>query len=591
MDVLYVHTFKSNKIKSAIFGIYSLLLITFIVLGLYVGSVILVPITLAILLAFLLTPLVSSLERVFGRVIAVIIIVIMMSMVIGTTTYILGRELIQFTSNLPKYSSNIKERASALLLYDGNLLRPSAPQNLNELNSHGPIANIAKKTLIDYSQVILNFVGSILGSFINIVLTILLILLLMSFVLIEREDLRGRFIRLVGQERIGATTSTINDAGIRVAGYLRVLLLVNIVYGLFVFLGLHLLGIPNALLWGALSTLLRFVPYVGVWIAAAVPIAISFAITSTWILPLITIGLFVVLETVVSNVFEPWLYGLSTGVSKTALIIAAIFWTFLWGPIGLILSTPITVCLVVLGRHVPKLEFLSILLSDEEPLTAASQFYHRLLSQNTKETIVLTDAYLKENPLISLYDQVLVQVVARAEIDIRKDKLDEDQIQLFYQNFYDLIEDLNTRSIGEKTEGKNSLLKNERKELILCIPAKTKGDELVGEMLAQLLMQKHYRTFNMLSTLQIEKTLEFIKHNKTEMIFISALSPHSIIKARYLVRLLRNKFKGPKIIIGLWDYSEKLDDIKETFLPLGTDIIVTTLSNAVLYVDSQFNVE
>ena len=199
-----------------------------------------------------------------------------------------------------------------------------------------------------------------------------LVLLLLIFMLLQREDLRGRMIRLIGQGRfISATTRAMDDAAKRVARYLSMQLLVNLMFGVSIAIGLYFIGIPNAMLWGAFAALMRFIPYVGAWIAAAVPLLLSFAVTTNWISPLLVLGLFVVLELINANALEPWLYGASTGVSSVALIISAVFWTWLWGPVGLLLSTPLTVCLAVMGRHVPKLEFLSVLLSEEEALDAA----------------------------------------------------------------------------------------------------------------------------------------------------------------------------------------------------------------------------
>ncbi len=198
--------------------------------------------------------------------------------------------------------------------------------------------------------------------------------------LLQREDLRSRLIRLIGQGRISTTTRAMDDAGRRVSRYLLMQLVVNVSYGVPVAIGLYFIGVPNAVLWGAFAVVLRFIPYVGPWIAAAFPIILSLAVSPGWMMPLLTIGLFIVLELLSNNVMEPWLYGSSTGVSSIALIVAAVFWTWLWGPVGLVMATPLTVCLVVMGRHVPRLSFLSVLLSDEEALTPAEDCYHRLLT-------------------------------------------------------------------------------------------------------------------------------------------------------------------------------------------------------------------
>ena len=219
-------------------------------------------------------------------------------------------------------------------------------------------------------------------------------------------------------------------------------LVVNVSYGIPVAIGLYFIGVPNAVLWGAFATVLRFIPYIGPWIGAAMPVALSLAVSPSWTMPLLTIGLFVVLELLSNNVMEPWLYGSSTGVTPIALIVAAVFWTWLWGPVGLILSTPLTVCLVVMGRHVPRLSFLSVLLSDEEALTPAEDCYHRLLTVGEQDELEFVEAYLKANSLMALYDSVFIPVIIATETDHRLELLDDEQRLLVEQSLRDIIEDL-----------------------------------------------------------------------------------------------------------------------------------------------------
>ena len=266
--------------------------------------------------------------------------------------------------------------------------------------------------------------------------------------LLRREDLRRRLIRLIGKGRISAATHAMDDAGARVFRYLFMQLVVNVSYGIPVAIGLYFIGVPNAVLWGAFATVLRFIPYIGPWIAAAIPVALSLAVSPSWTMPLLTIGLFVLLELLSNNVMEPWLYGSSTGVTPIALIIAAVFWTWLWGPVGLILSTPLTVCLVVMGRHVPRLSFLSVLLSDEEALTPAEDCYHRLLTVGEQDELEFVESYLKANSLTALYDSVFIPVIIATETDHRLELLDDEQRSLVEQSLRDIIEDLGTRSAG-----------------------------------------------------------------------------------------------------------------------------------------------
>jgi predicted PurR-regulated permease PerM len=221
-----------------------------------------------------------------------------------------------------------------------------------------------KDRKIEFMQVFLATVLGPLG-------TAALVLLLLVFMLLQREDLRNRIIRLIGLGRITSTARAMDDAGTRVSKYLMMQIVFNVTYGISVTIGLYFIGVPNSILWGALATVLRFIPYVGPWLAAAFPILLSLASSPGWMALLLTVGLFIVFELISYNVIEPWLYGSSTGVSPIALIVAALVWTWLWGPVGLVLAIPLTVHLVVMGRHIPKLAFISIVLSDEEALTPA----------------------------------------------------------------------------------------------------------------------------------------------------------------------------------------------------------------------------
>ena len=216
------------------------------------------------------------------------------------------------------------------------------------------------------------------GTLLEVLGTTGIVIVLVVFFLVRREDLRDRFIHLVGKGHVTVTTQMLEDADTRVSRYLSMLFLVNVTFGISVGIGLYLIGVPNAILWGILAAALRFIPYIGPWIAAAMPIGLSMAISTGWVAPILTVGLFVVLELFSNNVLEPWLYGKNTGVSAVAVLVAAVFWTWLWGPVGLLLATPLTVCLLVVGKHVPQLSFLDILLGNEPVFEPKKRIYQRL---------------------------------------------------------------------------------------------------------------------------------------------------------------------------------------------------------------------
>jgi predicted PurR-regulated permease PerM len=332
------------------------------------------------LLTFLLSPLVTRLERWIGRIAAVLLVVATIFSLTGVAGWVLTRQLVDLATRLPDYKINIETKIRSFQLPSGGPFKRLS-ETVAELKKdlHGSdaptvsqatgkpgsaVAVPASAAPAQQVQVVetstanpLQLLQVILSPLLGPLGTAGLVILLVIFMLLKREDLRSRLIRLIGQGRISATTRAMEDAGQRVSRYLLMQFLVNVSFGIAVAVGLFFIGMPNAILWGAFATMLRFIPYIGPWIAAAFPIILSLAVSPTWMMPLLTLGIFVSLELICSNVIEPWLYGSSTGVSSIALIVAAVFWTWLWGPIGLLLSTPLTVCLVVMGRHVPRLVF------------------------------------------------------------------------------------------------------------------------------------------------------------------------------------------------------------------------------------------
>ena len=351
---------------------------------------------------------------------------------------------------------------------------------------------VVNRTTGDPFEILRTLLAPLLGP----VGTAALVLLLLIFMLLKREDLRSRIIRLIGQGRISTTTKAMDDAGARVSRYLLMQLIVNVTYGIPVAIGLYFIGVPNALLWGASATVLRFIPYVGPWIGAGIPIALSLAVSPGWMMPVLTMGLFIVLELVSNNVVEPWLYGSSTGVSPIALIIAAVSWTWLWGPVGLVLATPITVCLVVMGHHIPRLSFLSVLLSDQQALTPAEDCYHRLLTAGDQDEVELVEAYLKSNSLAELYDSVFVPVLTSVEGDFRLGSVDEEQRVHVENSLRDLVEDLGASPPVQTSEAPDqdaaALVTPAVAHRVYCLPARAVRDVLAGTMLVQLLRQQGF---------------------------------------------------------------------------------------------------
>ena len=380
-----------------------------------------------------------------------------------------------------------------------------------------------------------------------------------------------------------------DEAGARVFRYLFMQLVVNVSYGIPVAIGLYFIGLPNAVLWGTCATVLRFIPYIGPWIAAAIPVALSLAVSPSWTMPLLTIGLFIVLELLSNNVMEPWLYGSSTGVTPIALIIAAVFWTWLWGPVGLILSTPLTVCLVVMGQHVPRLSFLSILLSDEEVLTPAEDCYHRLLTVGEQDELEFVEEYLKANSLTALYDSVFIPVIIATETDYRLELLDDEQRLLIEQSLRDIIEDLGTRpQVTSKIDANKAVAEDTQSRgparpfHVYCLPARADRDELAGAMLTQLLQHQGFLAQNAPGNLAAGRLLDLVEKSGVDAACISVVSPSTVIQARHLCVKLRARFPQLKIVIGLWSTIQGVTDAARRLRDSGANEVVTTLEDAVV---------
>lgn len=617
------------KIKAtasdALVGIWTIALTAFIVAALYFARELLIPLALSALLTFLLSPLVTRIERWIGRIAAVLVVVLLIFTSLGAAGWMLSRQLVDLATKLPEYKGNIITKIHAFKMPQGGAFTKLS-ETVEELKNELPGGNAApapsmtqeagkpdmdvasppdapppaapvqriesaKTNPFELLQLIIAPLLGPLGM-------AALVLLLVIFMLLEREDLRSRLIRLIGQGRISATTRAMDDAGQRVARYLLMQLVVNVTYGIPVAIGLYFIGVPNAILWGAFATVLRFIPYVGPWIAAAFPIVLSLAVSDSWWSPLLTIGLFVVLELLSNNVMEPWLYGKHTGVAPLALIVAAVFWTWLWGPVGLVLATPLTVCLVVMGRHVPRLSFLSIVLSDEEALTPAEDCYHRMLTPGDRDELELVESYLKANSLTTLYDTVFIPVLTAVENDAREALLEPAQLSYVQQSMRDIIEDLGTRPVAPtkmivappaKTETvaceapvASLMLAPDCR--VYCLPARADRDELAGTMLVQLARQEGFGAQNAPAQLVAGELLGLAEKADVDVVCISVVAPSTVIHARYLCLKLRSVLPKLKIVIGLWGETEDLTEATKRLRESGADEVVTTLADALVQI-------
>jgi predicted PurR-regulated permease PerM/CheY-like chemotaxis protein len=570
---------------------------------LYFGRRILIPFVLAVLITFLLTPLVSGLERSkFPRALAVALTLIVAFSIAGGLIFMGTRQLSEILTRLPEYEDNIRRKIEAIGNPAGSgiakaahsieqlttALGPSsmAPEKQKEAQSTAKKKNApgtqpptpVPVQVVKPQPTVFDSLGQFGGSIIDVLATAAAVVILTLFMLATRRDLRNRLFRLFGKGRINVMTTALDDAAKRVSRYLLTQSLVNGTYAVLFGTGLHFIGVPYAPFWGVAAGLLRFIPYVGILIAGSCPFLLSLAVFQGWTKPLLVLALFATIEMTTAGLIEPWLYATRTGISSLAILLSAAFWTALWGPIGLVLSTPLTVCLVVLGHYLPQLEFLYILLGDEPVLTPEVAYYQRLLAMDKQEARQIAETFLKEKTLVELYDSVLIPALSLSEKDRHNDMLDEERQNFIYDTTKELIDEL--APVTPPPDGSEAAVPAVPGVSALCVPARDRVDELVGLMLARVLRDSGY-AIEAIGIGFVEEMLETIAKRHPDVLFISALPPLVVRHARALCKRAREQSPDLKIIVGVWHYVKEAS--KTAQARLGTscaDYIVETLSQA-----------
>jgi predicted PurR-regulated permease PerM len=514
------------------------------------------PLVLAGLLSFLLSPLVRRLERWrIGRVGAVLVTAVLAFVLIGGLTYLVTSQFLDLARSLPKYRSNLIARVESLKTNKSNPLRlavqtiTEVTAALNKQEDKSPEPTAAEKTgpmrveVVQTAepgsiQMLMGVLWPVVGPLANTFVVIVIVI----FMLMAGADLRDRLIHLVGRGRLRVTTQALDEVGQRISRYLRAQLMVNASFGLAIGIGLHFIGIPNAVFWGLLSMVLRFLPYIGTWIAAALPLALAIAIFESWTQPLLTVGLFVTVGLLTSNVVEPLLYGATTEISPLAVVVSALFWTWLWGGVGLVLATPLAVCLAVAGKYLPGLAFLDLLMGDKPSIAPGDRLYQRLLALNEEEASDIIERHTREQSTLSAFDDAVLPALRSIETDFRAGVLSDaartDACQILRQIITDLAE---PRAASGATAA-----------TILCIPASHECDEIAALMLAQVLSQSGVATTVFSSQLLAGESVEKAAALAPSIVCISSLPPVSTIAARALCKRLRTRLPSARIIIGLW---------------------------------------
>jgi predicted PurR-regulated permease PerM len=545
--------------------------------ALYWGQKIFIPFALAVLLAFVLAPLVARLEHRVRRTPAVLLVVLLSFVILGAAGWAVGTQVSSLVDDLPKYKDNVRDKITQLHGARKHGFLATIQDFLEELDrasqprgtAQGPVVRIQPQnpSLFAELQVV---VSQFLGAF----TAALVVLLLVICLLIYREDLRNRLIRLAGSGRLVLTTRALDETGRRIGRYLLGRSLVNAGFGVAVGLGLFLIGVPYATLWGLLAGVLRFVPSVGPWLVAPFPTALALISSPGLTQPLLVLGLFLVLELLNTNVIEPRVCGPSIGVAPVPLLLAVMFWTGLWGLVGLVLATPLTVCLAVLGKHVPQLEFLAVLLGSRPALAPATRYYQRLLARDRREAAAVLQDYLSEHSLDRLYDRVLIpalRLVRRGRRD-REPRPDDEQFIL--QTTRELLRDLDQGTPPDTAPSEDVDVGS-----VLALPACDEVDEVTLLMLRHLsrgeihmrLAGEGDRSSGMVSLVQQERPA---------VVLVAALAPGGLTQARYLCQRLRSQFPSLRIVVGRWGIRREPRKARKLLLSAGAERVVTTLREA-----------
>ncbi len=555
---------------------------------LYWAKAVLVPFAFAILLTFVLTPPVTWLQRWIGRVPAVLLLVTLVFAALGLAGWGLTRQMESLVEDLPGYRANIRTKIADVR----GASRGGAVEKLQgtlegiktDLGTSEAPKGTVSQPLVVTSNPATGFSGfAWLGPFFGPLGTAALVVTLVIFMLLKRRDLRDRMIWLIGGGRLATTTRAFDEAGGRVSRQLLMQCLVSLLYGIAVFLGLHFLHVPYPLVWATLGGVLRFIPYVGPVLGAGAPILVSLAALEGWTGPLIVLALFVVIELFTNLVLETVLYAGAAGVSQVALLVSVAFWTWLWGPLGLLMASPLTVCLVVLGKHVPGLAFVGTLMADTPALAPEYGYYQRLLARDQSEAAELIASHIKTDPSESVYDALMLPALSYAERDRLEQRLSPEEEAAIIDATLELISDaaegirrrLDTASAA--ASGDPSLLGPREPLGVLGYAVNGVADDVALAMLAHLLDDLPIALEIAGTRMTALELVSLVRDRKFSVVCIADLPPSPSSRTRYLVKRLRSALPELRIAVGRWGPPALADESPQTLLDAGANHVASML--------------
>lgn len=551
-----------------------------------------IPLALAILCTFLLAPLVQTLVRFhINRVLAVMVsLALGLALIVGLGTLVFN-QFADLTKELPSYQRQLRTNLTQLsgVLRGGVEQTTHAVEELTkEIDRVAPTEpkprGVSKVQVVEPPATALEMIRNVVGPIVRPVGTTLAVIVLVAFMLLRLPDLRDRILRLLGSRYLHLTTEALNDAAVRISRYLLMQIVINGWTGLAVTAGLWALNVPNAVLWGALTLLLRFIPYIGVLMAAAIPLALSFAVFDDWTRPLMVLGLYAVLELFAWSVLEPWLYGAHTGVSPVALLLAAGFWTWLWGFAGLFLAVPMTVCAVVMGKYIPQLQFLQVLLGDEPVLETHERLYQRLLSSNRDDADSVLQAALRDASFVEVCDKVIIPAMLRAEEDHDRGTLTDARRQVILENINEWVDE--RLELMMPTGGRSGFAEAASQDApaaVICVPASDRADEIIAKLFEAALIERKI-SVRMIGPHDTISPAE--RHRVPAAIVVSALPPEAVTAARAICKRIRLARNDMPVYVGLWNAAGELERARQRLAAAGATLTVLSFNECLTLLDA-----
>jgi len=571
-----------------------------VVAGIYFGRAVLMPLALAVLMSFALAPVVAVLRRIrLGHIPSVLLSLMLALIVIAAVGTFVGSQIAGLASDLPSYQNNISHKIVSLRgTADGGTIsrlnrtiealgeqingskdRPSTVA-AGAATDETPVPVVVQRETVAPWEL----ASSILGPLLEPLGMVALVLVFVGFILLQKDDLRDRFVRLAGSGDMQRTTVALDEAASRLARYLSLQTAINASFGVIIGVGLFLIGIPNPGLWGMIGMLFRFVPYVGVPLALLFPAVLAVAVDPGWHMLVSVLVLYGSVEAIIGQAVEPFVYGRSMGLSPVAVLVAAVFWTLLWGPVGLLLSTPLTMCFVVLGRHIEGLKFLDVMLGDQPALAMDESLYLRMLADDPDDATQDAEEFLREHSLSVYYDEVAARALMLAQADVNRGVLDPLRQTRIRDAIKGLIENLSDRQDAGAAKALANLPADWKDVPVMCVAGRGPLDEaaalLLVDMLAKYGVSAQVVSSDQTSAAQIND----LDVSGVQLTCVSYLEPGTYKNARYQVRRLRKRMPEVPVIALFWgiggDHSRYLDSVEAT----ESDVVTTGLKETIHHV-------